>query len=62
MIFHENRLLAEDSHILSVLYFFRKWRKVLQNVSSAAVVIGAIRVKEETVATNRDWAHNQIFT
>ena len=35
MIFHENRLLA---------YFFQKLRKMLQNLSSAAVVIGALRV------------------
>ena len=26
-------------------YFFRKLRKMLQNLSSAAVVIGALRVK-----------------
>ena len=51
MIFHENRLLADDSHDIShgisYLIFFRKLRKMLQNLSSAAVVIGALRVKVE---------------
>ena len=44
MIFHENRL-ADDSDEISYLIFFRKLEKVLQNLSSAAVVIGALRVK-----------------
>ena len=45
MIFHENRLLAnDDSHEISNLIFFRKLGKILQNLSSAAVVIGALRV------------------
>ena len=43
MIFHENRLLADDSHVISYLISFRKLRKMLQNLSSAAVVIGALR-------------------
>ena len=43
MVFHENRLLADDSHEISYL-IFRKLRKMLQNLSSAAVVIGALRV------------------
>ena len=43
MIFHENRLLADNSHEISYL-FFRKLGKMLQNLSSAAVVIGALRV------------------
>ena len=38
MIFHENRLLADDSHIISYLIF-------VKNLSSAAVVIGALRIK-----------------
>ena len=45
MIFHENRLLADDSHEKSYLIFFRKLRKMSKNLSSAAVVIGALRVK-----------------
>ena len=47
MIFHENRLLADDSHEISHLnFFFRKLEKMSQNLSSAAVAIGAIRVKK----------------
>ena len=44
MIFHDNRLLADDSHKISYLIFFRKLGKISQNLSSAAVVIGALRV------------------
>ena len=43
MVFHENRLLADDSHEISYLFFFKQG-KMLQNLSSAAVVIGALRV------------------
>ena len=39
MIFHENRLLADDSHVISYLIL-----KMSQNLSSAAFVIGALRV------------------
>ena len=45
MIFHENRLLADDSHEISYLIFIRKFGKMLKNVSSVAVVIDALRVK-----------------
>ena len=41
MLFHENRLLAEDSHVISCLFFFWKLVKMSENLSSAAVVIGA---------------------
>ena len=44
MIFHENRLLADDSRAISCFIFFLKLEKMSQNVSSAAVVIGALRV------------------
>ena len=44
MIIHENRLLADDSHETSYLIFFRKLEKMSQNLSFAAVVIGALRV------------------
>ena len=44
MIFHENRLLADDSYVKSCL-FSRKLGKIRQNLSSAAVVIGAVRDK-----------------
>ena len=49
MIFHENRLLADDSHEISYLIFFRKLGKMSQNLSSTAVVIGPLRIK----ATNQ---------
>ena len=42
MIFHENRLLADNSHKISNLILFRKLGKMSQNLSSAAVVIGAL--------------------
>ena len=44
MIFHENRLPADDSHEMSNLIFFLKLEKMSQILSSAAVVIGALRV------------------
>ena len=42
MIFHENRLLADDSHEISYLIFFRNLGKMSQNLLSAAVVIGGM--------------------
>ena len=47
MMFHENCLPADDSHGISYIFFFRKLRKMLQNLSSSEVVIGALRVKAE---------------
>ena len=44
MMFHENRLLADDSHVISYLIFV-KIGKGLAKMSTAAVVIGALRVK-----------------
>ena len=44
MICHENRLLADDSHVYHAL-FLSKIRKNVAKLSSAAVVIGALRVK-----------------
>ena len=41
MIFHENRLLADDSHVISCL---GKLIKMTQKLSSAAAVIGALTV------------------
>ena len=43
MIFHQNRLLADDSHEISYL-IFSKIGKMLQKLSSVGVVIGALRV------------------
>ena len=45
MIFHENRLLADVSYKISYLIFVKKQGKMLQNLSFAAVMIGALRVK-----------------
>ena len=42
MIFHENCLLADDSHEKSYLIFFKNWERC---VSSFAVVIGALSFK-----------------
>ena len=44
MIFHENCLPADNCHEISYLLFFRKLGKMSEKVSSAAVVIGALRV------------------
>ena len=43
MIFHENRLLADDSHEISYLIFSKIGKKISQNLSSAAFVILALR-------------------
>ena len=46
MIFHENRLPADGFYEISNLnYFFPKLGKISQNLSSAAVMPGALRVK-----------------
>ena len=41
-------LLADDSHEISYLSFAKNWEKMSQNLSSAAVVIGALRVNTFT--------------
>ena len=46
MIFHENHLLADDSD--EIPYFIRKLGKMSQNLSSAAVVIGVVRLSSNT--------------
>ena len=43
MIFHENRLLADDSHEVSYLIFFENWER-FRKFFSSAVVIGVLRV------------------
>ena len=55
MIFHDNRLLADDSHEISYLTFFQKLGKMSQNSSSAAVVIGALRVKSDENCCMNNW-------
>ena len=46
MIFHENRLLADNSHEISYLIIFNL-EKMSPNLSSAVVLIGALRVNEQ---------------
>ena len=55
MISHDNRLLADDSHEISYLTFIQKLGKVSQNSSSAAVVIGALRVKSDKNCCRNNW-------
>ena len=45
MIFHENRLLADHSHEISYLIFFKNSERCLKNLAFAVVVISALRVK-----------------
>ena len=54
MIFNENCLLADNSHEISYLIFFRKLGKMSQNLS-AAVVIGALRVIMELQSMISMW-------
>ena len=42
MIFHENRLLADDSHVIYLI--LSKIGKDVAKLSSVAVVIGTLRV------------------
>ena len=51
MIFHDNCLLADNSHDISYL-FFRKLGKLSENLLSAVVVIDALRVKIQYLAEN----------
>ena len=39
-MFHENHLLADDSHVISYLILVENWENCSQNLSSAAVVVG----------------------
>ena len=55
MIFHENRLLADDSHEITYLIFFRKLGKMSQNLSSAAVVIGPLKVNKDNSGSQTGW-------
>ena len=53
MIIHENRLLADDSNEILYLIVLENQGIMLQNLSSAAVVIGALRVNYKTRARLR---------
>ena len=50
MIFYENHLLADNSH--EIAYFLSKIAKMSQNLSSAAVAIGALRVNPDIPGTS----------
>ena len=54
MIFHENHLLADNSHEISYPIFCQKLGKMSQNLSSAAVVIGTLRVNVFHAKNNED--------
>ena len=64
MIFHENRLQAERFSCNNIPYFCRKLGKVLQNLSSAAVVTGALRVNfkknQKTANCKQKFSHHAI--
>ena len=49
MVFHENRLPADNSHEISYLISFENLKKMSQNLSSAAVVIDALRINKYLV-------------
>ena len=55
-MFRENRLLADDSHEISYLIFFQNL-KMSKNLSSAAVVMGALRVKNLPF---QDWVISEL--
>ena len=61
MIFHENRLLIDDSHDLSNL-FCPKTRKDVTKLLSAAVLIGVLRVKKIAIFSDQLFRHFFIFT
>ena len=43
MIVHENPLLSFDSYVISYLIYFENEDQMSQKLSSAAVVVGALR-------------------
>ena len=45
MIFHENRLLADDSHVISYLIFVENWERCRKICRLLQLCIGALRVK-----------------
>ena len=51
---HESyiNMLADDSHVISYLIFVKKLGKLSQDLLSAAVVIGALMVKNKTESYN----------
>ena len=53
-MFHEDGRLTDDSHEISYLFCLKKNWKDLENVSSAAVVIGTLRVNRYFVIWNTE--------
>ena len=51
MIFHENCLLADNSHVVSYLIFSENWDFFLPNLSSAAVVISTFCLQGHLLIT-----------
>ena len=65
MMFHENCLLADDSHVIPILFLSKILGQMSQSLLSAAVVIGPLRDEIQTGQfrthcivhpANRDWA------
>ena len=52
MIFHENRLLADDSHEISYLIFLKIRKDVAKFVVCCSCVFGALRVNAGLFAPN----------
>ena len=55
MIFHENRLLADDSQKIPYLIFSKMWNDVAK-LTSAAVVICELRAKHDCVPCRLRWS------
>ena len=51
-------MLDDDSHVISYLIFVQKLGKVPQNLSSAAVLIGTLRVKRNFKHTKCAYFHS----
>ena len=65
MIFHENFLLADNSHEISsheisYLIFYRKLGRMSRNVSSVAVANDALRVMRHTASRNKLFVLNGV--
>ena len=60
MIFHENRLPADDSHEISCPnFFFRKSGKIL-NCRLLQIIGGALRVINDTYSQGLEFSHSDL--
>ena len=57
MIFHENCLLADDSHVISCLIFFLKIRKDVAKF----IVCGALRVNDQALSACGFWGNESLL-